>query len=268
MNAAFLCDEGFVYHFLGEVKRMTDYTVFHKCKRVAAILLAAVILVSSAASCQPEKQASGLNNAVVLSSESEQSLKDFLGRFVKWYPVSSDRKWEYNYSTAVKSEHNILACIVTPSSCADWTLYSDVTEEECFIEKADDPKGWAAENHAYYMYNAETVEFIARDIFNLSDDDIKLLAERGESDHSFYKENGSYYTVFDGTTDSYSDITLISVGFDGERYFAKFDADTMQKNHDNNEIIHISGNCKAELELKKVGNREYWSLYQFKAVKL
>ena len=244
---------------------------FNIIRRAAAILMAAALLLP-AVSCgiinrsgaeTADENKNTQSNVLSENSEAEQSLKDFLCRFVRWYPVSSDGKWEYDCSAAGNNGCNILARIASPASCADWTVYSDIPEEDCFVEKSDDPRGWSEETYAYYMYDAQTVEFIAGEIFNVSEGDISTLAQRGESDRLFYKENGKYYTLFEGTLDSYANIDLLSVRYEGSRYIAVFNAKSVGKKGDDDELTLITGKCRAELELKSIGEKDYWSLYHF-----
>lgn len=268
MNAAFLCQCSPAGLLEGELIEMFDNTacLFGELKKMAALGLAAALMLSAVVSCTPKNDASGKNNTSSLSEKDEQSLDAFLVRFIKGYPVSSDGKWEYDCSAPLKSDTNILACIVHPTACDDWTLYSDIPEEECFIEKSDDPRGWAKETYSYNMYDAETVEFIAREIFHLSENDMQVLTQLGESKHLFYKESGKYYTVSEGMNDAFADIRLISVEEEGGRYLVQFDANFLQKTDNSDEYISVSGKCRAEMGLKNVGGRQYWSLYHFNNV--
>ena len=244
------------------------FCISDKIKRAFALLLVSAMLLAPA-SCGARNGAEpdGAAGSNVLSENkaAEQSLTDFLKRFVRWYPVSRDGKWKYDCSDTA-SDGNILACIATPASCADWTLYSDIPEEDCFVEKSDDPKGWAKETYAYYAYDADTVEYIAREIFNVSSSDMDELAVRGEREHSFYKENGMYYSLFEGTLDSFIDINLISVDLKGERYIADFYVNSVGKTGGEDDLTLITGRCSAELELKTLGGKEFWSLYKFRSV--
>ena len=242
--------------------------IVRKLLRGTAWMLAAAMLMISAASCHSGEKPASDEPAKVLDSREEASLKAFLVSFVKRYPVSSDGKWEYDCSSAAGAEVNIMACLVTPASCADWTLYSGKTEEECFFEKSDDPKRWAEETYVYFRYDAGTVDFIAREIFNLTQETIESLTQRGEREGMFYRQEDSYYTVRDDTQESFSEVTLLSEAAVGNRYQVEFEADTLLRTDENDELLHISGRCRAELSLKSVDGREYWSLYSFKAGKM
>ena len=237
-------------------------------KRTAALFLVSAVILSGV-SCEAlhgSGDADAARSNVLSGDETaERSLKEFLSRFVSWYPVSSGGEWKYD-SSSPKTDCNILACIASPASCADWTLYSSVPEEDCFVEKSDDPKGWAEETYAYYVYDAQTVEFIAREIFNVSERDIDVLARSGEIDNRFYKEGGMYYTLFEGTFDHFTDIDLISVEKDGNRYNAVFSVSNIGKKGDEDDLVMITGKCRAELALKNIGGREFWSLYRFENI--
>ena len=231
-------------------------------KRAFVIAVATGMIITSAVSCDAEDKSDNQNKSYFNDVNTEQSLKDFLVRFVSRYPVSPDGSWEYNCLTAGEG-NNILACIATPASCADWGLYSDIPQEDCFVEKSDDPRGWAKETHAYYVYDAKTVEFIAGEIFNVSADNINRLKKDGEKSGLFYVENGRYYTLFEGIPDSYSDINLISVTLEKNRYTVEFNVNGVVNKDENDELTLIRGKCGAELELKTIGDSEYWSLYRF-----
>ena len=84
----------------------------------------------------------------------------------------------------------------------------------------------------------------------------------------FYRQEDSYYTVRDDTQESFSEVTLLSEAAVGNRYQVEFEADTLLRTDENGELLHISGRCRAELSLKSVDGREYWSLYSFKAGKM
>ena len=100
-------------------------------KRAFVIAVAAGMIITSAVSCDGEDKSDNQNKIYFNDINTEQSLKDFLVRFVSRYPVSPDGSWEYNCLTAGEG-NNILACIATPASCADWGLYSDIPKEDCF----------------------------------------------------------------------------------------------------------------------------------------
>lgn len=242
---------------------MSKNLFYKRWRKMIALLLAVLMTALFPAACGEKQDAAGETDNRVLSGEAAASLERFLGRFVSGYPVSSDGKWEYDSSAPGKNGGNILACIVTPASCADWTLYSDVPEENRLIEKADDPEGWSKNTYAYYLYDAETVEWIAREIFNVGDSEIASLAEKGKSEGLFYKDGEKYYTVRDDVIDAYADVTIVSADFSGGRYHVTADVNTLMKTDDDGEFIHILGRCRAVLELKTISGREYWSLYEF-----
>ena len=56
--------------------------------------------------------------------ETEDSLNRFLDSFVRYHALRWEDEWKYDSDYAAES--NLLACLATPESCADWTMYSDV----------------------------------------------------------------------------------------------------------------------------------------------
>ena len=70
--------------------------IIKKIKKGAAILLAASVLLSLAVSCDTGSKTDVPDATKILSSQAEESLKAFLARFVKGYPVAVNGKWEYD----------------------------------------------------------------------------------------------------------------------------------------------------------------------------
>lgn len=237
--------------------------------RAAAVLLAAAMLLSAAVSCRSgggrhAQEGGAAESMYVFEDQADyESLDAFIQRFVKWYFVRSGEPWQYDSSTAADGKSNILACIATPASCVAWELYSDVPQEDCFVEKPNDPEKWAAETNAYYMYDKATVDFIAREIFNVSEEDIQTLAEQGEKNRVLYQRGDKYYTLHEGSCDSAVTARIQSVRQDGDRFTVRFNAAGARESVDHEGFSVLSCKCSAEMELKILEGKSYWSLYRF-----
>ena len=241
--------------------------------RCAALLLAVFVMLCAMASCgkdgddasQPDKNAG--SDSFFEDESLQESLDDFLDRFVRWYSVPEGAEWSYDCGKAAEGPGNILACVATPASCADWTLYSDIPEEDCFIEKTNDPRKWAAETNAYYAYDAEVIDFIAGEIFNVSADDIKTMIRTGYESKAFYCYKGKYYTLYEGVFDSYVNAEITSVEKNGDRYIIGFDVFSYSESDDEDSNVTLEYKCTAEMGLKEFNEDEFWSLYRFDSSK-
>ena len=248
---------------------MKNFSLFRRL----AVWIAAVTLICAPASCGGKNaevsptDVSSVNAPFFEDEAVEKSLDAFLDRFARWYTVSPGEEWSYDCETAADGRSNILACLATPASCADWTVYSDFPEEDCFVEKPNDPKKWAKTTYAYYFYDAKTIDFIAREIFNVSDDDLKVLIKAGTDKKAFYLYKGKYYTLYEGVFDSFVNTEITSVDRKDDRYIVGFDVYRLSETYDEDGIAELESKCTAEMTRKNIEGKEYWSLYRFNSVK-
>ena len=234
---------------------------------VAIVLLAAVMLLPAAVSCGRSadtiSRAAQNDTYVFENPATEKALVSFLDYFSKWYAASPHGDWKYDCASAAGGKGNILACIAASNACADWTLYSDKSFEDRFVEKANDPRGWALQSNCYYVFDAKTVEFIAHEIFNVSKNDIDKLTQNGELNRLFYKQNQNYYTLSDENLRSLVDVSSVSVKDNGDRYTVSFIVNGACDLNDEGTVMVVYRKCTAEMGLKSIDGSEYWSLYQF-----
>lgn len=238
-----------------------------RIKRAAIMMLAAVMLLSASVSCGKAANTvsrSAKNDSYVFENEeTEKALVSFLDFFSKWYAASPHGNWKYDSARAADGSGNILACIASSKACADWTLYSEKSFEDRFVEKANDPRGWALQSNCYYIFDARTVEFIAREIFNVSDSDIETLRVNGELNRLFYKQNENYYTLSDENLRSLVNVSSVDVKPHGDRFTVSFTLNGVCELNDEGTVRVVYRDCSAEMGLKNIDGREYWSLYRF-----
>ena len=132
------------------------------------------------------------------------------------------------------------------------------------MEKKNDPKKWAVETNAYYVYDAKTIDFIAREIFNAKVDDIKKQAAQCEEDKILYLHKQKYYVLHeDGEYDLY-DAVITDVNQEGGGYTVKFDVflvnDTESESESNSQLMYT---CTAKMALKTVDDSQLWSVFSF-----
>lgn len=245
--------------FLGLIRGIAVLTA-------AAMLFFAVSCDKEGQTVSPSDQDTG-DTSFFEDETTQESLDAFLDRFVRWYTVPEGSDWRYDCRNAAEGPGNILARIATPASCADWTLYSDIPEEDCFIEKTDDPRKWAAETNAYYVYDAKVIDFIAGEIFHVSADDLKVLIRKGYEEKEFYRYKGKYYTLYEGVFDSTLNAEITSVKNEGEKYIIGFDVFQYTETSDEDAVISLVCKCTAKMERKEIEGDEFWTLYRFDSVK-
>ena len=235
--------------------------------RVAAGVLSAAIFLLPAVSCTAKGDGAVSPSDLPYYFEDrdmEKSLDSFLDTFVKWYPLSQDGEWNYDCEKVSEGDVNMMTCIVSPDACVDWRLFSDMPEEDRFIEKPDDPRGWAASANAYYVFDAETADRIAREIFYVSDSDIDSLVSKAEASRRFYRHDGQYYVVYEGGTDSEVRMKNRVARLVDEKYLVNFEVERISRTYEG-EVSYILYDCTAKMAYKSIGGRYYWSLYTFES---
>lgn len=201
------------------------------------------------------------------------SLTAFLNQFNAWYRDAAgtwenDLAKEYDCEHAADGASNILASIVnqvTPS-CVDFSLYPGVMPEDHFGQI--DPRGWSTRNW-YVVYDGPTVDWVAKNIFNVTDREISALLTQGESQRWFYREATSdggyqyYAPIAGGVGDPMTEVRLRSVEFDGKKYYVSYDVYFVGWLYLSPPMdAELRGSYYAELEYKTVDGRAYWSMYK------
>ena len=118
------------------------------------------------------------------------------------------------------------------------------------------------------MYDKKTVDFIAHEIFNVSSENIETLSEEGEKKQKFYQHGGKYYTLYEGSYNSVVNTEITSVSQDGDTFFVKFNVTGARESMENEGISVLSCKCSAEMKMKSLEGKSYWSLYRFDSEKL
>lgn len=214
---------------------------------------------------QSEDTAAQPQGEAVDTATLPSSLNAFLKQFTDWY-WDATGTWtdgfamEYDCEYAADGSSNILAGIVnrlTPS-CVDFSLYPGVMPEEHWEA---DPRGWSV-NNWYMLYDGPTVDWVAKNIFNITDEEISALLAQGEELRLFYREDTPdggyryYAPIAGGIGDPNTEIRLTSAEFDGQRYYITYDVWFMPP------VSERRGSYYAELEYKTIDGAEYWSLYR------
>ena len=196
-----------------------------------------------------------------LSSFAGPSLETFLYQFGFGYTCYQPNTltWEthqdYNATIAGNAKANLVYCILTNPSCATVSLYTNAKYNYQWGEK--DPLGWY-ETGVSMMISA--INWIATNIFNLTETDIKILVERGEGDHLFYQYGDLYYFPLFQIGDVGGRLAFQSIKEESGYYYLCYNEyREMQGWEDRLK----NGTYYALVAPKKIDGKAYWSLYAF-----
>ncbi len=197
------------------------------------------------------------------------SLNEFLTCFSAWYQghYGDYSGLEYDAKHASDGSSNILASIVHNGSCVNFSRYPVAKPIDHWDVK--DPMGW--ENLGYGEFDAEAVRWIARNIFNITDEDIAALETQAEDNRQFHldrNEDGAevYLVPIGGVGDPFTAAVLTDAVFDGSRYYLVYDlyfyAEKYygQDGYDPTDGDYL-GSYYAIMEYKTIGEHQYWSMY-------
>lgn len=233
--------------------------------RTVALLIALVMLFSTAA-CSDRKDDSLVSKsdkpAVVelKLEEVPESLIAFLERFTDLYysdKGGNDFDCETNYTS-------LIHCMMLEFPCIDWLAYPvKPLEEKDVTRKKTDPKKWAKGFDNYTVCDEESVKWIVTNIFNVSEDKIPEMREKYLKEKTLYLYKGKYYMPVGHIGTSYLRYELVSVRLEGKRYYVDYNS------YIDEEFGYVpegessfSGSYTAELELKNIDGKDYWSLYK------
>ena len=236
---------------------LSKQTVF---LRVAACLTAAVMLLSAAACAGSTVDLSSEDPFTELKTDKlDREMTDFLTRFTDWYEVDEGQKLAYDSKTAGDGSTNILRSIMGDAGCTDWGKYPVGERKEVYNTKKLDPKKWAKESGgAYLVFNSKDVEWIAVNIFNVTEKDIEAMREQGEKNKWFYLKNGKYYKTIGGVGDPLTEYTFDSAKTDGTVYYVNYSC-----YFNNGEERTFNGSYSAEVQQKTIDGKDYWTLNKF-----
>ncbi len=233
----------------------------HLILRFAAAALCAVMMLSAAA-C-------GDNTSEEVSSEEpftqlkvdelDEGISEFLGRFTDWYYVEESESLSYDSRKAGDGTTNILYCILGDAGCADWTKYPVSEPKDVYSTKKLDPKKWAKESGgAYKVFEGKDADWIAINIFNVTEEDLDAMRQQGETNKWFYLKDGKYYKVIGGVGDPLTDYVIDSAKTDGSVYYIGYSC-----YFDTPEGREFSASYTAEIQQKTIDGENYWTLLKF-----
>ncbi len=237
----------------------------------AAAFLTALTMLLSAVACSDQKDAAAVSASdkpAIMEmdiDEMPESLIDFLDRFTDLYYSDKgghDFDCETNYT-------NLIHCMMLEFPCIDWYTYPvKPLEEKDVTRKKMDPKKWAKGFDNYTVCDEESVKWVVTNIFNVSEDKIPEMQEKYWNEKTLYLYKGKYYMPVGHLGTSYLRYELVSVKREGKRYYVDYNAYVNgyeMEMHESDGLL--SGSFTAELELKNVDGKDYWSIYKAKQTK-
>ena len=212
-------------------------------------------------------EASEKSPAEIVPGDMPDSLDRFLLYFISWFDGGSGKK-EYECNRAAEGSGNILAEIVGNGSIVDFNLYLNAGHMSIWDNKTQDPRGWnQRDGYSGFAVNREEgVDWIARNIFNVSDKDIQTLKKSGEEQELFYIDkdaegNSNYYNIIGGVGDPFIRVSVGSVLYDGSKYYVSYDILRMEYNKYGSMLYQYDSTYSAVMEYKIIDGRCYWSMY-------
>ncbi len=229
----------------------------------AAFTLAAVMMLSAVACVKDTNDVSSEETFTELKiDELDKDMTEFLTRFTDWYEVEEGQKKAYDSKKAGDGTTNILRSILGDAGCADWGKYPASEPKDVYNTKKLDPKKWAKESGgAYKVFDAKGADWVAINIFNVTEKDIEAMRAQGEENKWFYLKDGKYYKVIGGVGDPLTAYTFESAKTDGTVYYVNYSA-----SFDNGEEITPVGSYYAEVQQKTVDGSTYWTLNRFEQI--
>lgn len=233
-------------------------------------LLSALALLLACVSCgeddTPRDESSGGSGFVEIDiEEMPDSLSSFLEFFADWYVRSGDGKKYYDCTKAGDGDTNILCAIVNNPPCVSWNSYPVKEYEEFWESKKSDPKNWSKESRgSYFRFDQESADWIAKNIFNVTDDDIAAMRRQAKEKKWFYLHKGYYYVTVGGIGDPPTVYKFNSCKTDETKYLVEYDCYYFDDDPEKGEFV---ASYSAELEMKNIDGSMYWSLYRFETTK-
>ena len=232
----------------------------------AAAFLTALVMLLTAASCgggaETDETSDNSSSLIELKGPAiPESLKQFLVCFSDWYEMEDDGRSYYDSEKAGDGSTNILRCIVGNMPCVEWEQYPVAKYEEVWDGKRLDPKKWAkATGGCYMVFDSEDADWIAVNIFNVSQDDLDAMRRQGQKEKWFYQYKGKYFTPAGGVGDPLTEYRLSSVKTDGTKYYVTYESRFL---YDEPENADYDVSYNAELAVRTIDGKDYWTLYRY-----
>ena len=185
---------------------------------------------------------------------------DFLRRFIPWYydGVSGAEFDSENPGRA------ILTSVVQNAPCVDLSLYPGEGETDYWDEQ--DPRGWWTESYASYArFDGQQVDWVLKNIFHVSEDDIDRMCREAEDNRELYRDGAAegdydYYTSIGGIGDPFINVHIESVKTDGQKFYVTY-SEWFEYDWSGLEPEYIA-TYYAVIAFEQVDGEYYWTMYK------
>lgn len=190
--------------------------------------------------------------------ELPESLGEFLCRFNEGYSDRANGR-EYDSENAVDVRANLLSQIVCGYPCVDFALYPVSAPVFHWGDGTSDPMNWAGDAGYYAEFDPAAVQWIAQQVFHLSDADYQAVLDRCLFSGAFYQGQNAageerFFLSVRSTGAQGSLVHVESAQTDGEHYEIVYDYLLWPNDY--------LGSYAATLELRENAGQPYWSLYR------
>lgn len=196
-----------------------------------------------------------------------QSLANFFQQFGAAYvnPIYDpelDNVMEYDAERAGDGSTNILSSIASEMSCVIFQDYPVAIPES--VWNSTDPVGWSTTG-AYEIFDGPSIDWIAINIFNATEEDLDSMVKQGEERQLFKRlegENGSYtyYIPIGGVGGPGFQIKFLWAQSDGTNYRLVYNKYVNMGNEDLSQQSP-EGTYYTEMEDKVIDGEHYWSMH-------
>ena len=196
-----------------------------------------------------------------------QSLLDFFAQFAGIYSSNTEDpslgiQKEYSAENAADGTSNIMAEIVAILPCVVFDRYPVTPPVDHWDDP--DPVGWSTTG-SFMTFDGPSVDWIATNIFNVSQEDLAVLVKQGEEEKLFKRlENAdgsyTYYIQSGGIGDTFRHQEFRSGKSDGTNYRLVYDQYHTMGTDDRSKW-ELEDTYYAEMEDKVIEGEHYWSMH-------
>ena len=196
-----------------------------------------------------------------------QSLLDFFAQFAGVYSSNTEDpslgiQKEYSAENAADGTSNIMAEIVAILPCVMFDRYPVTPPVDHWDDP--DPVGWSTTG-SFMTFDGPSVDWIATNIFNVSQEDLAVLVKQGEEEKRFKRlENAdgsyTYYIQSGGIGDTFRHQEFRSGKSDGTNYRLVYDQYHTMGTDDRSKW-ELEDTYYAEMEDKVIDGEHYWSMH-------
>lgn len=190
-------------------------------------------------------------------------LNDFLYHYYNGYVYK-----EYDYRNVTNENIGILERIVGHGGFRALSIYPVIETEEHWMDGTSDPRNWCASGmNSYAVIDGRSADWIATNIFHVSQSDLFELRWQGESSRSFYLDGSldsdyKYYVSIGGIGGPSNEPNITSVKYDGNFFYliteSRFEQSFVSADYDG-----YSGPHYSIMGYEKIDGVYYWTLYYF-----